>query len=106
MGLTLVATGEHYVFDVLLGWSYAGAVMLGLGLVGAPQREAHGAGQASGRGGAGRGARLSGRRLGAVACVLALLALAVAARRGLRLRRRHRRHATDAETRARSSSPT
>ncbi len=28
MGLTLVATGEHYVFDVLLGWSYAGAVML------------------------------------------------------------------------------
>ena len=29
MGLTLVATGEHYVFDVLLGWSYAGAVMFG-----------------------------------------------------------------------------
>jgi membrane-associated phospholipid phosphatase len=28
MGLTLVATGEHYFFDVLLGWLYAGAVML------------------------------------------------------------------------------
>jgi hypothetical protein len=29
MGLTLIATGEHYFFDVLLGWAYAGAVMLG-----------------------------------------------------------------------------
>ena len=28
MGLTLMATGEHYFFDVLLGWGYAGAVML------------------------------------------------------------------------------
>jgi hypothetical protein len=27
MGLTLMATGEHYFFDVLLGWIYAGAVM-------------------------------------------------------------------------------
>jgi hypothetical protein len=27
MGLTLVATGEHYVFDILLGWLYAAAVM-------------------------------------------------------------------------------
>jgi membrane-associated phospholipid phosphatase len=27
MGLTLIATGEHYFFDVLLGWIYAGAVM-------------------------------------------------------------------------------
>jgi membrane-associated phospholipid phosphatase len=27
MGLTLVATGEHYFFDVLLGWLYAGAAM-------------------------------------------------------------------------------
>jgi membrane-associated phospholipid phosphatase len=27
MGFTLVATGEHYFFDVLLGWLYAGAVM-------------------------------------------------------------------------------
>ncbi len=27
MALTLVATGEHYVFDILLGWAYAGAVM-------------------------------------------------------------------------------
>lgn len=27
MGLTLVATGEHYFFDVVLGWLYAGAVM-------------------------------------------------------------------------------
>jgi hypothetical protein len=27
MGLTLIATGEHYFFDVLLGWLYAGAVM-------------------------------------------------------------------------------
>jgi membrane-associated phospholipid phosphatase len=26
MGLTLVATGEHYFFDVVLGWLYAGAV--------------------------------------------------------------------------------
>jgi hypothetical protein len=29
MGLTLIATGEHYFFDVLLGWLYAGAVMTG-----------------------------------------------------------------------------
>jgi membrane-associated phospholipid phosphatase len=28
MGLTLMATGEHYFFDVALGWIYAGAVML------------------------------------------------------------------------------
>ncbi len=28
MGLTLMATGEHYFFDVLLGWIYAGAVMV------------------------------------------------------------------------------
>ena len=28
MGLTLMATGEHYFFDVALGWVYAGAVML------------------------------------------------------------------------------
>jgi membrane-associated phospholipid phosphatase len=27
MGLTLMATGEHYLFDVLLGWIYAGTVM-------------------------------------------------------------------------------
>jgi membrane-associated phospholipid phosphatase len=27
MALTLIATGEHYFFDVLLGWVYAGAVM-------------------------------------------------------------------------------
>jgi hypothetical protein len=29
MGLTLMATGEHYFFDVLLGWLYAGAVVAG-----------------------------------------------------------------------------
>ncbi len=29
MGLTLIATGEHYLFDVLLGWLYAGAVSAG-----------------------------------------------------------------------------
>lgn len=29
MGFTLIATGEHYVFDVLLGWLYAGGVMAG-----------------------------------------------------------------------------
>ncbi len=29
MGFTLIATGEHYFFDVLLGWLYAGAVMAG-----------------------------------------------------------------------------
>ncbi len=29
MGFTLMATGEHYFFDVLLGWLYAGAVMVG-----------------------------------------------------------------------------
>ena len=29
MGLTLMATGEHYFFDVLLGWVYAGTVMVG-----------------------------------------------------------------------------
>jgi hypothetical protein len=28
MGLTLMSTGEHYFFDVLLGWLYAGAVMV------------------------------------------------------------------------------
>jgi membrane-associated phospholipid phosphatase len=28
MGITLMATGEHYFFDVLLGWIYAGVVML------------------------------------------------------------------------------
>ena len=27
MALTLMATGEHYFFDVLLGWIYAGSVM-------------------------------------------------------------------------------
>lgn len=27
MGLTLMATGEHWFFDVLLGWIYAGVVM-------------------------------------------------------------------------------
>jgi membrane-associated phospholipid phosphatase len=27
MGLALIATGEHYFFDVLLGWFYAAAVM-------------------------------------------------------------------------------
>ncbi|MBV9415169.1 MAG: phosphatase PAP2 family protein [Solirubrobacterales bacterium] len=27
MGLTLMATGEHYFFDVLVGWMYAGSVM-------------------------------------------------------------------------------
>jgi membrane-associated phospholipid phosphatase len=31
MALTLVATGEHYFFDVLLGWLYAGAVMAAWG---------------------------------------------------------------------------
>lgn len=28
MGFTLMATGEHYFFDVLLGWVYAGLTML------------------------------------------------------------------------------
>jgi membrane-associated phospholipid phosphatase len=28
MGFTLIATGEHYFFDVLLGWLYAAAVMV------------------------------------------------------------------------------
>lgn len=32
MGLTLMATGEHFFFDVALGWLYAGAVMLAWGL--------------------------------------------------------------------------
>jgi membrane-associated phospholipid phosphatase len=31
MALTLIATGEHYFFDVLLGWLYAGAVMAAWG---------------------------------------------------------------------------
>ena len=31
MGLTLIATGEHYFFDVALGWLYAGAVMAAWG---------------------------------------------------------------------------
>jgi membrane-associated phospholipid phosphatase len=29
MGVTLMATGEHYFFDVILGWLYAGAAMGG-----------------------------------------------------------------------------
>jgi hypothetical protein len=29
MGLTLVACGEHYFFDILLGWCYAGAIIAG-----------------------------------------------------------------------------
>lgn len=29
MAVTLMATGEHYFFDVLLGWVYAGGVMVG-----------------------------------------------------------------------------
>jgi membrane-associated phospholipid phosphatase len=29
MGVTLMATGEHYFFDVVLGWLYAGAVVAG-----------------------------------------------------------------------------
>lgn len=28
MGLTLLATGEHYFFDIILGWIYAAAVLL------------------------------------------------------------------------------
>jgi PAP2 superfamily len=32
MGLALMATGEHYFFDVLLGWVYAGSVMGGWAL--------------------------------------------------------------------------
>jgi hypothetical protein len=31
MGLTLMATGEHYFFDVVLGWIYAAAVMAAWG---------------------------------------------------------------------------
>jgi membrane-associated phospholipid phosphatase len=31
MGLTLMATGEHYFFDVALGWIYAGVVMAAWG---------------------------------------------------------------------------
>ncbi len=31
MGVTLMATGEHYFFDVLLGWLYAGGVMAAWG---------------------------------------------------------------------------
>jgi hypothetical protein len=31
MGLTLMATGEHYFFDVALGWLYAGGVIAGWG---------------------------------------------------------------------------
>ena len=35
MGFTLVYTGEHYVFDVLLGWIYtAAAVLAGRALLG------------------------------------------------------------------------
>jgi PAP2 superfamily len=31
MALTLIATGEHYFFDILLGWLYAGAAMAAWG---------------------------------------------------------------------------
>ena len=40
MGLTLMATGEHYFFDVALGWVYAGAVMTAWSLW-ERRREAH-----------------------------------------------------------------
>lgn len=40
MGLTLMATGEHWFFDVLLGWIYAGAVMAAWSLW-EYRREAH-----------------------------------------------------------------
>ena len=40
MGLTLMATGEHWFFDVFLGWIYAGAVMGGWTLW-ERRREAH-----------------------------------------------------------------
>jgi len=40
MGLTLMATGEHWFFDVMLGWIYAGAVMGGWTLW-ERRREAH-----------------------------------------------------------------
>jgi PAP2 superfamily len=40
MGLTLMATGEHYFFDVALGWVYAGAVMAAW-TVWERRREAH-----------------------------------------------------------------
>ena len=46
MGLTLMATGEHYFFDVALGWLYAGAVMLGWGL----WERRRGSGEAAGEG--------------------------------------------------------
>ena len=36
MGLTLMATGEHYFFDVLLGWIYAGERDGRMGVVGTP----------------------------------------------------------------------
>ena len=38
MGLTLMATGEHYFFDVALGWLYAGGGDGRLGLVGTAPR--------------------------------------------------------------------
>jgi membrane-associated phospholipid phosphatase len=28
MALTLMATGEHYFFDILLGWTYAAVTIL------------------------------------------------------------------------------
>jgi hypothetical protein len=31
MSFTLIATGEHYFFDIVLGWIYAGAVMVAWG---------------------------------------------------------------------------
>ena len=31
MSFTLIATGEHYLFDIVLGWIYAGAVMAAWG---------------------------------------------------------------------------
>jgi membrane-associated phospholipid phosphatase len=33
MGLTLVYTGEHYVFDIVAGWALAAAVVLAFKLV-------------------------------------------------------------------------
>ena len=44
MGVTLIATGEHYFFDVLLGWLYAGGGDGRLGLVGAAAQRRAGRG--------------------------------------------------------------
>src|SRR5262249_50651607 len=80
MGFTLISTGEHYFFDVALGWVYAGLVMTGWSRW--EERRELRVAMPSGPPGSGE---LGGRRLG-----LRLGQLAVAEQHHEHAERRHR----------------